>query len=210
LCKHRVNGKEIYVECKAQKDPIAASILRQLWGTVDCEEYSEGWLISTSDFTKDAKGFVENWKSKPKEKSSRLSFYYPNVIIESLKSTSIIKGPPKSAAVDFIGTPETLGDWTLLLSEYGMYWCVYTLKGGAPHGVLVFSALSGKLIQDEETIQNLSQLDTTIADYDLRVGIEAQKTDNDSSPTKLPPVIEVQIGESWDDYRPARPNPHFS
>ncbi|MFL9778981.1 restriction endonuclease [Vibrio cyclitrophicus] len=166
LCKHRVNGKEIYVECKAQKDPIAAPILRQLWGTVDFEEYSEGWLISTSDFTKDAKGFVESWKSKPKDKSERLSFYYPSVIVEALKSSSIISEPPMFAAKEFIGDPEELGDWTLLLSEYGMYWCVYTLKGGAPHGVLIYNASSGKHIRDEETIQNLTTLNTTIADYD--------------------------------------------
>jgi len=205
LCKHRVNGKEIYVECKAQKDPISAPVLRQLWGTVDCEEYSEGWIISTSDFTKDAKGFVENWKSKPKEKSERLSFYNPSVIIDALKSSSIISEPPSFAAEDFIGNPEELGDWTLLLSEYGMYWCVYTLKGGAPYGVLVYSSSSGKQIRDKDTIQNLSTLDTTIADYDLRVGISEEKSDVSAIPKKLPPVVQVQIGESWDDYRPARP-----
>ncbi len=205
LCKHRVNGKEIYVECKAQKEPISAPILRQLWGTVDCEEYSEGWLISTSDFTKDAKGFVESWKLKPKEKAERLSFYSPRVIIDALKSSLIITDPPQLAAQDFIGNPEDLGDWTLLLSSYGMYWCVYTLKGGAPYGVLVYTASSGKRINDEDTIKNLSNLDTTVADYDLRVGISEKPASVTIAPQKLPPVVQVQIGESWDDYRPARP-----
>ena len=205
LCKHKVNGKEIYVECKAQKDHIAAPILRQLWGTVDCEEYSEGWIISTSEFTKDAKGFVENWKSKPKEKSERLSFYQPSVIIEALKSSSIIIDPPQLAAEQFVGSPEELGDWTLLLSEFGMYWCVYTLKGGAPYGVLVYSAASAKHIRDNDTIQNLSTLDSTITDYDLRVGMQEEKLAVSKMPKKLPPVVQVQIGESWDDYRPARP-----
>lgn len=205
LCKHKVNGKEIYVECKAQKDPISAPILRQLWGTVDCEEYSEGWIISTSEFTKDAKGFVENWKSKPKEKSERLSFYQPSVIIEALKSASIIVAPPQIAAEQFIGNSEELGDWTLLLSEFGMYWCVYTLKGGAPYGVLVYNASSAKHVCDNDTVQNLSTLDSTIADYDLRVGIKEEKAVVSNIPKKLPPVVQVQIGESWDDYRPARP-----
>ena len=171
LCKHRVNGKVIYVECKAQKDNISAPVLRQLWGTVDTEEYSEGWIISTSEFTKDAKGFVENWKLKPKEKSEKLSFYQPSEIIVALKNSSIISEPPKYSAEQFIGDSEELGSWTLLLSEFGMYWCVYTLKGGAPYGVLVYSAVSGKHINDKDTILNLSTLETTIADYDLRVGI---------------------------------------
>lgn len=205
LCKHRVNEREIYVECKAQKDPISAPVLRQLWGTVDSEEYSEGWIITTSDFTKDAKGFVENWKSKPKEKSARLSFYSPTMIIEALKSSSIICEPPFWTAEELVSNAEKLGDWTLLLSEYGMYWCVYTLKGGAPHGVLVYSASSGKQIRDEDTIQNLSTLDTTISDYDLRVGVTEEKAVVNTLPARLPPVVQVQIGESWDDYRPARP-----
>lgn len=205
LCKHKVNGKEVYVECKAQRDPISASILRQLWGTVDCEDYSEGWIISTSEFTKDAKGFVENWKSKPKEKSERLSFYQPSVIIEALKSASIIVAPPQIAAEQFIGSPEELGDWTLLLSEFGKYWCVYTLKGGAPYGVLIYNAFSAKHCCDNDTIQNLYTLDSTIADYNLKVGIKEENTAVSNIPKKLPPVVQVQIGESWDDYRPARP-----
>ncbi len=205
LCKHKVNGKEIYVECKAQKDHISAPILRQLWGTVDFEEYSEGWIISTSEFTKDAKGFVENWKSKPKDKSERLSFYQPSAIIEALKSSSIIIDPPRIAAEQFVGNPEELGDWTLLLSEFGMYWCVYTLRGGAPYGVLVYSAASATHIRDNDTIQNLSTLDSTITDYDLRVGIKEEKPAVSNIPKKMPPVVQVQIGESWDDYRPSRP-----
>jgi len=205
LCEHKVNGKRIYVECKAQKEPISAPVLRQLWGTVDVEEYSEGWIISTSDFTKDAKGFVENWKSKPKEKSERLSFYSPLVILEALKNSSIICNHPAMAAAEYESNGHDLGDWTLLISEYGMYWCVYTLKGGAPYGVLIFNASNGKAICDEDTIQNISTLDATVADYDLRVGIVSKKSSPNVVIKKLPSVVQVQIGESWDDYRPARP-----
>ena len=132
LCEHKVNKKVIYVECKAQKDPISAPVLRQLWGTVDCEEYSEGWLISTSEFTKDAKGFVENWKNKHIKKSSRLSFYAPNVIIDSLKDASIIKQPPTSCAESFVGSAEFIGEWTLLVTQYGMFWCVLYIKWRRP------------------------------------------------------------------------------
>lgn len=42
LCKHEVSGKEIYVECKAQSGNIGAPILRQLNGTVDAYDHSEG------------------------------------------------------------------------------------------------------------------------------------------------------------------------
>lgn len=206
LCEHKVNKKIIYVECKAQKDPVAAPVLRQLWGTVDSEDYSEGWLISISDFTKDAKGFAENWKSKPVEKSTRLSFYTPDRVIDSLKDASIIKAPPVSNAENFIGDAEFIGEWTLLISQYGMFWCVYTLHGGAPHGVLVYNASNGRQIEEEVTLENLSTLDVALADYDLHTGVKSNKSkENPSTSSLLPTVVEVQTGESWDDYRPARP-----
>lgn len=205
LCKHKVNGRQIYVECKAQKDFISAPVLRQLWGTVDSSDYSEGWIISTSDFTKDAKGFVEAWKSKPIDKAARLSFYTPEIIVNTLMTAKIISEPPNISANEFFGAPEDLGDWTLLLSEFGMYWCIYTLKGGAPNGVLIYNASSGKHIRDEDTFQNLSTLEATIADYDLRIGLCEEKALVSTSPKKFPLVVQVQIGESWNDYRPARP-----
>lgn len=205
LCKHKVNGKEIYVECKAQKDNIPAPILRQLWGTVDSEDYSEGWLITTSDFTKDAKGFSEKWKLKPKDKSCRLSFYTPDKIIESLIDSSIILTPPVSNAEDFITNKEFLGEWLLLVSPFGIYWCVYTLKGGAPDGILVYNATNNRMIDDEETLQNLNSLDSTISSYNLFTVNDSLSSKELEKKNSLPVAVPVQIGESWNDYRPARP-----
>ncbi|MGB0908316.1 MAG: restriction endonuclease, partial [Maricaulaceae bacterium] len=111
LCKHKVSSKQIYVECKAQKDKIGAPVLRQLNGTVDAYDYSEGWLISTAEFGKEAKGFVEMWKKKPTEKSSKLSFYTPELIVQSLISASIIKAFPEREAIKLVGKPTSLGDW---------------------------------------------------------------------------------------------------
>ncbi|MEN2752565.1 restriction endonuclease [Psychrobacter sp. FBL11] len=205
LCKHFINGKEIYVECKAQRNNIAAPTLRQLWGTVDSEDYAEGWIISTSEFTKDAKGFIEGWKVKPPEKATRLSFYGPTEIIHTLQRALLISPPPVSQAKDYIGDNEMLGDWVFLISEFGNYWCVYTLKGGAPFGVLVYHASNGKHVQTSSILNNLSKLDTPLADYDLEVGLIDENDNFSSPPRKLPTVIEVQVGESWVDYRPARP-----
>ena len=38
LCKHKVSGKEVYVECKAHKDNLSAKALTNLLGTVDFNE----------------------------------------------------------------------------------------------------------------------------------------------------------------------------
>jgi len=206
LCKHKVNGRQVYVECKAHKEKLSATVLRQLLGTVAGYDYSEGWIISTSDFGKEATGFAEMWKSKPAEQSSKLSFYTPDKVIASLRSASVVCDPPIGAAVEIIGGAEHLGEWTLLVGSFGRYWSVYTLSGGAPYGVLLFNAVTGKPVSDVETINNIAKLDCSLTEYDLKVGIEKLKGDV-LAPKKesLAKVVEVQIGDSWDDYRPARP-----
>ncbi|WP_136679558.1 restriction endonuclease [Neptunomonas sp. XY-337] len=206
LCKHKVSQKEVYVECKAQKEKINAPILTKLIGTVITHDYQEGWLVSTSEYGKDAQGLVDKWSRKSVEESSKYSFYTPSKVIEALRDASVITAPPIDRAVDFMGDKDLLGSWTLLISKYGRYWAVYTLKAGTPDGVLLYSAQTGKHIQAIDTISNISKLESTIADYDLTVG----QVTEDSAPStdtanKLPNVVEVQTGDSWDDYRPARP-----
>ena len=52
LCKHKVNGRDVYVECKAHRDNLSAEVLTKLLGTVDLHEYSEGWIVSTGPLGK--------------------------------------------------------------------------------------------------------------------------------------------------------------
>ena len=205
LCKHRVSGKQIYVECKAQKEKISAKILRQLLGTVTGYDHAEGWIVSTSEFGKEAKGFVEMWKEKPADVSGKLSFYSPDLVVESLQNASVICAPPVNNAQDFVGDAEFLGEWTLLVSQFGRFWAVYTLQGGAPYGVLIYNAKNGRHIRDKTTISNLAQLETSLADYDLSAGLDESDGQSTALEPAVPSVVEVQIGDSWDDYRPARP-----
>ncbi|EIV6852338.1 restriction endonuclease [Klebsiella aerogenes] len=210
LCKHKINAKEIYVECKAQKEKISAPILNKLIGIVNLHDYAEGWIISTSEFGKDALGIVDLISKKPKEKSSQFSFYTPERVVNSLISAGVIKHPPKFEAENFIGNSDNLGSWTLLISKYGRFWAVYTLKGGIPDGVLIFHASSQKMVNDSITLENISKLDSIICDYDVLAGLK-EVEENDKTTTHqnkthgFVNVVEVQIGDSWDDYRPARP-----
>ncbi|WP_286300762.1 restriction endonuclease [Vibrio apostichopi] len=205
LCKHRVSNKEIYVECKAQKDKIGSPIITKLIGTVVAHDYQEGWLVSTAEFGKDALGLADKIKSKPIAESSKYSFYTPDRVVDSLISAGVIVRFPTEKAEAFAGV-DNLGSTTLLISELGRFWCVYTLKGGSPSGVLVYSAKTGLHITDTDTLTNISKLDSTLAKYDLFVGeVKALNKISLTKPQKLPSVVEVQIGDSWDDYRPARP-----
>lgn len=102
LCRHKISGKEIYVECKAYRDkPIDANILKNLAGTKELMDYSEAWLVSTAEYGKEAKGFIQLWKSKPPAQAISLSFYEPKDVISALTSAGIIKPPPEYKAIDY-------------------------------------------------------------------------------------------------------------
>lgn len=207
LCKNKINGKEIYVECKAYRAPINAPTLRQLWGTVDCNEYAEGWLISTAEFGKDAKGFVTEWKKKPRTKSERLSFYTPNLVIEALERSNVIVRAPTERALELMQDPDVIGAWTLIVTPFGRFWVVYILSGGVADKALVFSAKTGKLITDENILKNLSTLDSPISRSDLTLSKYLTSAPHQSLlaiTSTHTSVVEVQTGDSWNDYRPAR------
>jgi Holliday junction resolvase-like predicted endonuclease len=104
LCKHKISGKQIYVECKAHRTNIDANVLKNLAGTLFFKDYEEAWLISTAEFGKEAKGFVREWQEKPKTQSSRLSFYTPDLVIQALINSGAIKAQPQEKAVDLVGS----------------------------------------------------------------------------------------------------------
>ncbi len=209
LCKHRVNQRIIYVECKAHRDPLGANPLTNLLGTVTLKGYQEGWLISTGPLGKDAKGLKYEWEQKPPEEAQRLSIYTPERVIETFINAKVIKPPPVEPATEKVGSEDLLGDWTLLITPFGMHWIATCLIGGVPEGALVFSAKTAKLIKEQQLLRNLAKTDTTLNLLDFELvsrleGAEGAATESDRA-TEFEPVVEVQYGDSWADYRPARP-----
>lgn len=91
LCKNKANNsKQIYVECKAYKESnkIQADVIKNIVGIRDIEEYSEAWLIATTEFGKDAKGLKEKIESS--EKSKYFTFYTPDKLFEALKNSKTV------------------------------------------------------------------------------------------------------------------------
>lgn len=204
LCQHKVNKRQVYVECKAYRDPLGASPLKQLLGTLDLHEYQEAWLISAGPLGKDAKGFQQQWESKLVDESQKLSIYTPDRVLDGLMSAKVICAPPQQTAVDRLGSEELVGEWLLLVTEYGTYWVVSCLSSGIPAGVLVFSAKSGSIVEDQELLRNLGRTDSSQSSLDFEYVLHL----GESLESERETVVEVEYGESWADYRPARPE-HF-
>ncbi|MEQ5754057.1 MULTISPECIES: nSTAND1 domain-containing NTPase [unclassified Providencia] len=206
LCRHKISGKEIYVECKAYRDKnIDANILKNLAGTLIFKDYDEAWLICTSEYGKEAKGFIEEWKKKPKEQSTKLSFYEPNHIVNSLVSSGVIKKQPDDLAANYMGSPNLIGEWVLLITKYGLFWVTAILSGGIPSGVLCYYAKNNELVEDLDLLSKLVDTDTSLNNLDFKLPKSPKSKVYDVEANKLVSVVEVQTGEAWSDYRPARP-----
>lgn len=205
LCKSVLNKKEIYVECKAYRNPIDANILKNLAGTLLFKDYSEVWLISTSEYGKEAKGFLDEWQKKPPATANRISFITPDKIIGSLIGTNIIKPKPEDDASRYIGSKNLIGDWILLLTPYGLFWTAAILSGGIPEKALCFYARDNELVEDEELLLRLSETDTSLNTLDFSLPKKIKASSSQIKQENLTDVVEVQTGEEWSDYRPARP-----
>ena len=202
LCEHQVSRKTVYVECKAHREPISAKVLTNLLGTLNFKDYQEGWLISTGPLGKDAKGFQHEWEQKKDVEAQKLSIYTPDRVISALISAGKVKPLPYDSAVEVIGDEDCLGDPTLLITQYGIFWTIVCLEGGVPVGILVYSTKTGNLIKGQEWLRNLSQTDTSQNELDFEYILNLPKSRTESS---LNQVIEVEHGDTWTDYRPARP-----
>lgn len=203
LCKHNVADRTIYVECKAYRDSkIDAPIIRQLMGSIVLQGYSEGWLISTSELSKEAKGIEDELASKGL--AGKLAIYTPRKIIDSLLASKIISEPPKAQLIQHF-PEENMGEWTLLITPYGKFWAVSILQGGMPSNVVCYHAKSSNLVDDQILLDNIASTDSHLAKLDFSKIIFTKKEKQSTLEESLIEVVEVQKGDDWNDYRPARP-----
>ncbi|MDP3877469.1 MAG: restriction endonuclease [Methylobacter sp.] len=206
LCRHKISGKEIYVECKAYRDKnIDANILKNLAGTLVFKDYSEAWLISTGEFGKEAKGFAKEWKDKPKEQAIKLSFYEPDKVIDSLICSGVIKKQPEDLAARYMGSENLIGEWVLLITIYGTYWAAATLTGGIPTGVICYYANNNELVEDADLLSKLADTDTSLNNLNFKLPRSQKTKITEIDSNKTVSVVQVQTGDAWSDYRPARP-----
>ena len=205
-CKHKVSNRVVYVECKAYNEKtLSANDLWAFYGKVKGKcDISEGWFVSTGELGKDAKGFLLERESQNDQEV--LLFYTPERLIESLIDSQIICSPPTDLVLNELCEGETLGDWILCLSEFGMHWASTILCNGVPQAWVICTTDSpSKIIADEALIDALATQKFSLSQFKNWNEFRHQ---NESGQQFAHPIVEVEIGESWTDYRPARPE-HF-
>lgn len=204
LCQHRVSDQELYVECKAHRDNIDANVLKNLAGTVLLKGLDQGWLITTSELGKDAKGLLREWKDKPRETKQTLSFYTPDRVLEAMINAGVVTTPPEALLSSIVPDEDRIGEWMLMISKFGTFWAVTELSGGLPAKVFCFHAKTGKPVNDPIILANLAATDTSLGELEFLPPTQGTSSHSKRLGGEVS-VVEVQHGDSWDDYRPARP-----
>lgn len=182
LCTYKANpSRKIYVECKAygENNKIQADIIKQLIGTRMLQGYEEAWLVSTSEFGKEAKGLVEKIKEGPD--SRYFTFYTPEKLVEAFVNSNLIKDEKSTrhAIFNAIKEENRLGDCILFITEYGTFWAVEYLSGGIAVGMIFAYANNGQVVKEKSLLENLAATSASFKKLDFYVVLRlGDKTEN--------------------------------
>ena len=198
---HNVTNEKIYAECKAYREPIPADALSKLLGNVFLKNVDQGWLVTTFKLSKDAEGLKEEWEKRPTEERRRLQVYNPPRLLDLLIASNRIFDPAKIIATS--GMEQ--GHWYLLLTNLGRYWAKLVPEAGVPSRVIVHNAQTGVLVNDAELLQKLKLTDTSLRDLNWLIPSPDSSRAEESPAYLSETVVDVTIGDTWADYRPARP-----
>lgn len=205
LAQERTTGERIIVECKAQRSTIPADVLIKLYGKVAIDDFASGWLISTHDLGKDAKGVRDKWAQRPPEERRKLQVYDPNALLDRLISAGFLTAPERLTSPP----GSTLADEVfLLLAQEHTYWALIGVDEQTQmrRAVYVYDAHNGERVSTRAVLNGLAATDTSLAsltwesDDNIDRSREIQRLR-----TELQSVVRVQSGDHWADYRPARP-----
>lgn len=205
LAVDRTTGERVFVECKAHRSNISAEVISKLLGTVKFRNVSAGWLISTYALSKDAKGMRDEWEQRAPAERRELQIYEPEALVKRLISAKGIVDPAEMLKPAGLRYADEI---CLLLTCHGEFWAVLALDDatGIRQSVLLFDATDGSRVNAEETIEAVSQTDTTLASLRWWVGQPTdQMREAERLHGELQSIVRVPIAEHWADYRPARP-----
>ena len=205
LAEERTTGERIIVECKAQRSTVPADVLVKLFGKVALEGFASGWLISTHDLGKDAKGVRDKFSARSPEERRRLQVYDPDTLLSRLISAAFLFDPARLAAP---AGHTTSTDVFLLLAQEHSYWALIGIDDQTRmrRAVFVYDAHNGERVTARGVLTALAAADSSLATLTW----EADDNTDRSRETQrikldLQSVVRVQPGDNWTDYRPARP-----
>ena len=198
-------GEKIIVECKAFRQTIPAEVIHKLLGQVTFGNYASGWLITTYDLSKDAKGVRDQWSERPPEIRRTLQIYDPKQLIERLENSRLIFSASKLTRLSGLIYSD---DATLLITPWGIFWARVVLDGQTRlrKSAYLFDGETGVPVVERGLLEQIQKTDSSL--NELTWEIPSQTPSSRSSHElsgDLQNIVKVPVADDWADYRPARP-----
>jgi hypothetical protein len=198
LAKAMDEPRTVFVECKAQRDALPADVIQKLFGKVELRHADAGWLFSTSDLGKEARGEWEEIQADT-DLARRFTWYSPAKTVEVLITQGGVIDPVRLTAPL---TGLAIGDATLVCAPDGKRWLIEILEEGLPAYFVVFDAVSGAMLPEADGM-NVAKVSDRFGSLKYKtIGSEPSKSQ--VVPVRAP-VARVVSGDAWDDLRPSRP-----
>lgn len=196
LAEGQDQRRTILVECKAQRDPLAADVITKLLGNVQVRNVDAGWLFSVSDLSKDGRGLWHDIQDGRDDLASRFTWYPPEKICEILIAQRAVQDPNRIDLGDRVSSAATLS-----VTPSRRAWFFEILRDGIPSSFVAFDAVTGQGLSRADAVTEATQL-PWLASLDAE---DALRERPEAPGTPVAPVARVSPGDSWEDPRPARP-----
>ena len=141
--------------------------------------------------------------------AQRLTLFTPEKLVDALVDAQLVVSPDSLRVPDWGLDYQRGQEAVLVIAKVGSFWVLQVLASGVPSDALVYDAKTGRLCTDIDLLHRLAMTDCSLRS--LNFEFSAQQLEQfKGGPAKESPqysgqIIEVKQGESWDDYRPARP-----
>lgn len=210
LATHKNTGETVFVECKAYRDKtISAEVLAKLLGNVDIQDVQAGWLMTTSELGKDAKGIIEKRQSRPPEERRRLQVYTSEQMAQLLIQSGRCVDPRTIQLPQAYRYAEEV---TLLISNVGRFWAVPIVHAtaGIPQKIAYFHAGDGSPVSEGKTLDALAKINSSFVSLEIVRDIISKRLSKivpsvDVIKDEFDNIVPVPTAVDWSDYRPARP-----
>jgi ABC-type oligopeptide transport system ATPase subunit len=181
-CRHKTNkSKQIYVECKAydENNKIQSSIITSLIGIRHLHQYSEAWLITSTQIGNEAKGIIDKIENGIEAQS--FYFFTPSKLVQALVDANVILAAEvvRQTVIGLVQDPNKIRTMRLLVTKYGYFWTTEYLKGGEPSGVIYSYAGSGEIVDEKGLLDNLALLSCSLNKYDSLIVLDILQLSRD-------------------------------
>ncbi|MCY1701808.1 restriction endonuclease [Deinococcus sp. SL84] len=191
--------RKILIECKAYRENVAAEVISKLNGNVFLDDYDAGWLFTTSDLTKDARGRLLSIQAD-KVKNAKFSWFGPDRIVEILVSQNKVIDPK---TINLDSYEDDSVSWTLLLCPSGSFWVAQVSEDGFPKYFGIYQGKSGEVLGESDVDKLRHYLPRLESLELLPFTAPAVKR---LFPNEIRSIVApVVYGMSWKDLRPSRP-----